>query len=216
MDKDKKKAVGPDRMIEVLVLVLMVFFIWLVISRIQQLLAFYTGDTFSMIWSAVVDYFLTYLWPIIKILSVVVGVLCLVGIYYNSKKLKEIEKTEETTFGKPETLSGEAELEVKNLRWENIQRLINSTNESDWRQAILEADIMLDELLTASGHHEGSIGDKLQSVEPSDFLSLQSAWDAHKIRNRIAHDGASFQLNDREAKGTIAQYEAVFKEFKVI
>jgi hypothetical protein len=214
-EKDMKTE-GANRMVEVIVLVIMLLFIWMVVSRIQQLLAYYTGDTFQMLWRAVVDYFLTYLWPIIMTLAVALGILSVFGIRHNRRKLSVIKKAEEEIYGKSVAVSTEAEPELKNVKWERVQQLINSTNESDWRQAIIEADIMLDELLTSMRYHGDSIGDKLQAVEPSDFLTLDSAWAAHKVRNRIAHDGATFQLNDRQARETISQFEVVFKEFKVI
>jgi len=56
----------------------------------------------------------------------------------------------------------------------------------------------------------------LKAVEASDMLSLDAAWDAHKVRNRIAHSGSEFLMNEREAKQTIANYEKVFREFKII
>ena len=218
-DKDKKKAVGPDRLMEVLALVAMVMFIWIVVARIEQFLVYWGQGTFQSIWDAFVSYFLLNIWPIIEIVAIVVGALSAIGIYYNLKKIGSIDKEENTVFGDLAFAKaiGDQKLELLgNEKWKKIQELINSDIESNWRQAIIEADIMLDELLTVSGYHGDSIGEKLKTVEPSDFLTLDSAWEAHKVRNRIAHDGASFELNEREAKQTIARFEAVFKEFGII
>lgn len=218
MDKDKKKPVGPDRMVEVLMLVGMLLFIWMVVTRVQQFMVYYGKGTFQSIWDAIVLYFLSNIWPILKIIGIFAGAFAIIGIYYNNKKLGVINKAENAVFGEPKFAGAETEQKsmIGNGKWEKIQELINSDNESSWRQAIIEADIMLDELLSASGYHGDSIGDKLKSVEPSDFLTLDSAWDAHKVRNRIAHDGASYDLNEREAKQTISRFEAVFKEFEII
>ncbi|HMO78900.1 MAG TPA: hypothetical protein PJ997_02355 [Candidatus Paceibacterota bacterium] len=104
----------------------------------------------------------------------------------------------------------------KNKRWSNIQTLINSHNVNDWRQAIIEADIILEEMLDRMGYKGDSIGEKLKQVEKSDFLTLDSAWEAHKIRNRIAHKGSNYVLSKDDAERAIELYRAVFSEFYYI
>ena len=104
----------------------------------------------------------------------------------------------------------------ENPKWERILVHMDSVNENDWRLAIIEADIMLSELLDVMHLGGDTIGDKLKAVEKSDFTTLDQAWEAHKVRNQIAHDGADFHLSQREAKRVIGMYEAVFKEFQFI
>lgn len=104
----------------------------------------------------------------------------------------------------------------KNRRWSMIQSLINSHNVNDWKQAIIEADIILEEMLDKMGYKGDSIGDKLKKVEKSDFLTLDSAWEAHKIRNRIAHKGSNYVLSKDDAEKAIEMYREVFSEFYYI
>ena len=75
---------------------------------------------------------------------------------------------------------------------------------------------MLDDMLTKQGYDGEGVGEKLKSVESSDFNTLNEAWEAHKVRNQIAHQGSAFDLSDTLARRTIAQYEAVFREFRAI
>lgn len=103
-----------------------------------------------------------------------------------------------------------------NKRWEKIVEHTNSTNSSDWRLAILECDIILDEMLTKMSYRGETLSDKLKAVERSDFLTIDKAWEAHRVRNTIAHEGSNFQINDREARRVISLYEEVFKEFHYI
>ncbi len=105
---------------------------------------------------------------------------------------------------------------IKNEKWQKVILHINSENPSDWKLAILECDIMLGEILEKMGYHQDSIGEKLKSVEPSDFINIESAWEAHKIRNAVAHEGSEFVINHREAKRVIGLYELVFREFDFI
>ncbi|HRY31048.1 MAG TPA: hypothetical protein P5328_01515 [Candidatus Paceibacterota bacterium] len=105
---------------------------------------------------------------------------------------------------------------VNDKRWTHIQSLINSHSVNDWKQAIIEADIILFEMLEKMGYKGESIGDKLKKVERSDFLTVESAWEAHKIRNRVAHKGSDYILSRDEAERAIKLYEEVFREFYFI
>lgn len=101
-------------------------------------------------------------------------------------------------------------------RWERVLSHLNSARESDWRLAILEADVLLVDMVTHMGYHGDSLGEKLKGVEKSDFTTLDMAWEAHAVRNKIAHEGIAFALTDREAERVIKLYEQVFKEFHYI
>jgi hypothetical protein len=103
-----------------------------------------------------------------------------------------------------------------NRRWENIQSLTNSYNSNDWKQAIIEADTILDEMLQKMGYKGDSIGERLKQIEQSDFTTLNQAWEAHKIRNRIAHSGSNFIMSKDEAERVIGLYKEVFSEFYYI
>lgn len=105
---------------------------------------------------------------------------------------------------------------VENQKWKLVEDHINSDDASKWRLAILEADIMLNELLDSMQIHGEGVGEKLKNIEPSDFDHLQDAWEAHKIRNAIAHEGSDFLITEKEARRVLRLYEAVFKEFSII
>jgi hypothetical protein len=59
-----------------------------------------------------------------------------------------------------------------------------------------------------------TLGDKLKQATRGDFKTLDAAWEAHRVRNQIAHEGSDFILTKHEAKRVIALYETVFEEFK--
>ena len=103
-----------------------------------------------------------------------------------------------------------------NPKWAKVLEHVNSENPSDWKLGILEADIMLGEVLDKMGYHGSTIGDKLKSIEASDFTSLQEAWEAHKVRNSIAHEGSDYVVSKPEAERVIRLFEKIFKEFKYI
>lgn len=123
--------------------------------------------------------------------------------------------------GKENLSKGEEEIspmqeKQSNARWMHILQLLESYNQNDWRQAIIEADIILEEMLEKMGYDGSTIGDKLKNVEASDFLTLNQAWEAHKIRNRIAHSGSEFKISQDESRRVIGLYQEVFEEFYFI
>jgi hypothetical protein len=105
---------------------------------------------------------------------------------------------------------------IKNQRWGRIEKLITSHNTSDWRQAIMEADIILEEMIAQMGYQGETLGDQMKQIEESDFLTLSKAWEAHKFRNHIAHKGGDFVFSKDEAERIIKLYKEVFEEFYYI
>jgi hypothetical protein len=137
---------------------------------------------------------------------------CIIFIIYLFQKIMKFRLNEDKLLypQNPEIA------EAKNPAWERILDHIDSANPNDWRLAIIEADIMLGDILDKLSLPGDTIGEKLKSVEKSDFTTVESAWEAHKIRNQIAHQGESFKLNQHEAKRVVALYMEVFEEFQII
>lgn len=104
---------------------------------------------------------------------------------------------------------------IKNPRWRTILEHINSNNQNDWKLAIIEADSVLDSLLNDLGFKGESTGDKLKSVDKEKFKTLNSVWEAHNMRNKIAHE-ADFELLHNEAKRIIGIYEEAFRTYNYI
>jgi hypothetical protein len=153
-------------------------------------------------------------WLFVTIISYLFCTICIGLIVYFSTRLMQFDEEDAARYG---TISEEeAHAQVEHSRWSYIKGLIESTEQTDWRQAIIEADIMLEEMLTKQGYPGSSIGEKLKSANASNFHTLNDAWEAHKVRNEIAHRGSEYQLTDHVAYRTINHYENVFREFNEI
>ena len=127
------------------------------------------------------------------------------------KKLVKLRKNEVKVIYAEKVEQGGTD----NPQWERVLNHIESTSESDWRLAVLEADIILDTLLDNMRLPGETMADKLKAVEKSDFTTIDSAWEAHKIRNQIAHE-AYFVLSQHEARRVVGLYQTVFEEFRII
>ncbi len=150
-------------------------------------------------------------WPM-KLLGIVVTVVCVVLIIRYLRRLFMF-RAENEKFWYP--TPAPAAMPV-NPMWQRVENHLQSPNENDWRQAIIEADIMLDGILQKMNLPGDTIGDKLKAVDKSAFLTLDNAWEAHKIRNQIAHEGSAYQLSARESKRVIELYKTVFEELQII
>ena len=152
-----------------------------------------------------------HLWIIVSILAFMVSAFAIFLLVHSTIRLY---KTQEEDAKNYETFGDahHAEEVRDHSRWAHVMNLIESGQESDWRQAIIEADIMLDDLLAQLGYQGASVGEKLKAVDPSHFHTLQDAWDAHKVRNDIAHQGSQYPLSGQMAYRTIAHYENVMRE----
>ena len=104
----------------------------------------------------------------------------------------------------------------RNDRWDTIVELSQSASQSDWRRAILEADIMLFDVLGDQGYPGDTVGERLKHANPMQMTTLRPAWNAHMLRNKIAHGGESFELTERDVRTAINQYKSVFEEFGAI
>jgi hypothetical protein len=98
-------------------------------------------------------------------------------------------------------------------RFAIIKGYMSSNSEALWRIGLMEADNMLQEILREKGYQGQNVGEMLQNVN---FKTVDLAWDAHKLRNRIAHTGSDFVLTEREAKRGFVLYESVFRELGAI
>lgn len=162
--------------------------------------------------------FLSQLWNIYSVIAIFLSLLFFLGFVYAKIRLTQLIELENEHLIEAEeawahTYGGAAS---KSTKWDQISEHIAGDNPVEWRLAIIEADILLEEVLTNAGYVGATIGDKLKTANVASFATLQDAWEAHKIRNQIAHDGSDFVLTKRIAQETIVRYERVFREFGAI
>ena len=150
----------------------------------------------------------------LQFILILVAVFATFVIVYFYMRIEEVEKLERLKMNKQVAeRKASAQKDVSEQGWEKIISYLERGSEAEWRMAILEADTLLDDLLSELKYPGDGVGDKLKLVEPSHMRNLDAAWEAHKIRNRIAHDGSKFPITYREARRVISLYEQVFREF---
>ncbi len=106
-------------------------------------------------------------------------------------------------------------LEEHSRSWEAVLAKMESTNASDWKFAIIQADSILDDILKHSGFVGENMGDRLKQINPSQMDSLNDIWEAHKVRKDLAHS-PDRPITQEEARHVIARFEKAFRELKFI
>lgn len=158
-------------------------------------------------------------WSTLGIISVCISILCLFIIIFSIVRLFEIQVFDAKEIDEEinHALARDKETDrSSNPRWKYILTLIESPNESDWRVAIMEADSLLEESFKERDLVGNNMAELLEEAKSNGYPNIGGAWDAHIIRNKIAHEGQEFPLTQVEGRRVIKLYQNIFEDLKVI
>lgn len=158
-------------------------------------------------------------WQTIGVISALLTVVCIAIILFSLVRMREIQLHEkaEILHEVHEALARDAEVaRTQNPRWHYILTLVESPNESDWRVAIIEADTMLEEILREREIEGDTVSELLEGAKTTGLATIGGAFEAHLVRNRIAHDGSEFSLTQVEARRVIKMFQNTFEELRAI
>ncbi len=163
-----------------------------------------------------IDFFTYYDYSkIIFFLKIIAGIASTVffyGIIYSSQKIKGIMER----IHAYDTAKSVPKEKPKNVEeWKKILEKAGSGDENERKFAIIAADSLMEKILGLAGYHGENLGEKLKMIERGDLDSLDDIWEAHKVRNRIAHE-ADFSLSQNETKLAIFRFEKALKELEYI
>lgn len=94
-------------------------------------------------------------------------------------------------------------------RWMSIMGEIQDT-QSSMQIAIMNADKLLDTALKERGVPGDSLGERLKNGKDL-FSDRNGLWQAHKLRNHIAHD-ENVRLTMRRTQQAMAKFKAALKD----
>lgn len=166
--------------------------------------------------SAVIDFFAS-IWNVYVVFAYILSAVCVYGFVYATMRKSQFDAVLIEGYQLQEKLYRKtAGGSVKNSRWQEILNHLESDNPNDWKLAIIEADVLLDDAIKEKGYAGQTLGERLKSISTAHMQTLDDAWDAHRIRNRVAHEGSDFILTQKLARNTITQYQRVFEELGII
>ena len=185
---------------------------FVLIEKIYE--AFFVGSDFTF---ASLLTTLANLWTLYSIIALALSALFIAGIIYSYIRSGQIGDEIAKRIADQERMWRELNNgSIENTRWQSVQTHLSSENPNDCKLAIIEADVLLERMLDKAGYSGATIGEKLKGASSRAFATLDDAWDAHRVRNQIAHGGSDFILTQRIAKETLIKYERVFREFSFI
>ena len=177
-------------------------------SSLSASVASFAGDPTALLYDFLSsNFFLSF-----QFFLIIISAFFILGISLLLVKMKRIHRE-----SKKKAVSRRVKFEeVKSKRWEVVQKHMASDNPAEWKLAVIEADSMLEAMVKKMGYGGASLGESMKMIKKTDFVTLDDAWKAHKVRNFIAHQGSSFLLSKHQAKEVIGLYGKVFKEFEMI
>lgn len=157
-----------------------------------------------------------------QIIGGIISVILLVWIVIVSQKVEQIVSFKKEELGEGSAAQTEAAIaaekkhqEASQKAWREVLAKMYSTNASDWLAAVMQADAIMDDILKRMGLPGATMAERLQALDPSKLQSLQDVWDAHKLRNRVAH-APSTMLRHNELSAAIEKYKKALKELEYI
>ena len=95
--------------------------------------------------------------------------------------------------------------------WNAVQEHFFKGDENDLKVAIMDADKLLNEALRGAGVLGAQLGDRLKKLRPGQLPNIDDVWQAHKVRNQIAHE-PGFVLKRDLAERTLNIYEKALQD----
>jgi transposase len=95
-----------------------------------------------------------------------------------------------------------------------IEQQLKPNEPSSCHLSVLNADKLVDQALRESGARGETMGERLKSTS-SRISDINGLWDAHKLRNRIAHESDVVVSYD-EARRALASFRKALKDLGAI
>ncbi len=151
---------------------------------------------------------------ILEIVFLIISFFFLLLIFFvllKSKRLsyRFIEDIDEFIKFKPHEINKLAK------NWKLINKKIETGIESEYKLAIIEADVMLEDVLKRMGHTEETIEKKLNATTSSEIENIEEIKEARKVRNNVVYD-PDFELTLDKTKETLKVYEKTFRNLNVL
>lgn len=97
--------------------------------------------------------------------------------------------------------------------WTEIVRKANTGLPENLRGAVVEADALTDLFLRQAGYAGDTMADRLMQLNKDQIKSLDRLWDAHRLRNEIAHT-PGFVVESKDAQRALVAIRDFLKEME--
>ena len=114
------------------------------------------------------------------------------------------------------TRKGTTQLDVNKyrLKWLAIEQQLKRDEPSSCQLAVLNGDKLVDLALKERGTKGETMGERMKSASTS-WTNANTIWNAHKLRNRIAHE-ADASVSFDQARTALAGFKQALKDLGAI
>ena len=96
-----------------------------------------------------------------------------------------------------------------------IENSLTRENRQSYNMSVVEGDKLLDKALIEMGLSGRTMGERLKKCGKEKFSQTNAVWNAHKLRNQIAHE-PGFKLEYHPAKHALAIYKQALRDLGAI
>lgn len=176
---------------------------------------------FALLWRAAVNAWSRYLAPIFIILDIllfVIFVYALIKVWPLRAKITVFSNPHAHGHGGGHGDHGAAPAAQEHdpivfKHWTDIVKRANTGAPENLRWAIVEADALVDTVLKARHLPGETMADRLANFRREDYKTIDRLWEAHKLRNEIAHT-PGFKMTSKQAEKALFGYRDFLKEIK--
>jgi len=149
---------------------------------------------------------------VLKIISLLFSIFLIIFIINILFKIRKNIKKDLNIIAKSVVISNSFKKDL-DKKWQVIINRLEKGSDSDYKIAIIEADNIFDDLLKKMGYQGNDMGERLKQITKNQLANIDDLWQAHKIRNRIAHE-PSFKLTQLQAKRAIEIYQRATQDLE--
>jgi hypothetical protein len=106
------------------------------------------------------------------------------------------------------------DVEKYRTRWLAIEQSLVRNNEASYHLAVMNGDKLVDSAMRDLGMGGKTMGDRLKLAK-NRFSDRNSIWEAHKLRNKIAHE-ADVRVSYDQARRALAGFKRALKDLGAI
>ncbi len=96
-----------------------------------------------------------------------------------------------------------------------IENSLEKSNPQSYNMAVVEGDKLLDKAMMEMGIPGKTMGERLKKCGKEKYSQLNAVWNAHKLRNQIAHE-PGFKLEYHQARHALTIYKTALKDLGAI
>lgn len=107
------------------------------------------------------------------------------------------------------------DVEKYRSRWMKIESQLDNKNTDSYTLSILNADSLLDKALKEKGIAGKTMGERMKQMQGK-WTNGNGLWAAHKIRNKIAHEPETLNLDYARTKQALVAFKQALKDVGAI